>query len=66
MENKTIRLSEVILSDQNTLEDVINYCLDRRIDSIINDIPPEPWVEYTLSDLQTVWDNLNNFIYDKK
>lgn len=53
-----IKLSEIILNGCDTLQDVVNYCLDRRVNSIINDIVPEPWVEYTLVDLQYVWKNL--------
>lgn len=57
-EKEMIKLSEIILNGCDTLEDVINYCLDRRAESIINDIPPEPWVEYTLQDLEYVWKKL--------
>lgn len=59
-EQEVIKLSEIILNGCDTAQDAIDYCLDRRVESIINDIPPEPWVEYTLRDVEHIWKNLKN------
>jgi len=55
----TIKLSLLFTHTQGTLQEVIDFCLDNKIDTIINDFSPRPpYVEYSLSDLEYVWDNL--------
>lgn len=55
---KTINLS--LLDLHLKVEDVINYCLDNNINTIINDIATPPHVEYSLDDLYSIWGNFKN------
>lgn len=46
-------------------EEIINYCLDNSIDTVVNDIGGElPFVEYELDDLLIVWDKLRGVSYE--
>lgn len=64
---KSIKLSEIDISLK--VEDVINYCLDRHVDTIINDYN-EFLMEYELCDLieinyltrKTIWQTIQNKI----
>ena len=53
-----IELSKLDLT--MSLEQVIDYLLDKDCDTIINDYAPEPQIEYDLSDLKYVWKHLTN------
>jgi hypothetical protein len=39
-------------------EEVIDFLLDNRYIGIVNDLTPEPHVEYDLTDLRLVWYSL--------
>ena len=61
-----IKLSQIINFKSMDLEQIINYCLDNNISTIINDFSPYN-IEYELCDLSvkitsslTVWDNLRS------
>lgn len=64
---KKINLSNIKDFFNLSLEEIINYCLDNKISTIINDFSPYK-IEYDLSDLSvvieekkiTIWDNLKN------
>jgi hypothetical protein len=49
---KLKNLSEV---RNSKLEDVLNELLDEDYEGIINDLTPEPNVEYSLDDLIKIW-----------
>jgi hypothetical protein len=44
------------------IDEVINYLLDNRYDGVINDLTPSPNIEYDISDLFYVWDNLKQIL----
>jgi hypothetical protein len=43
-----------------TYEMLVDFLLDNGYTGIVNDLPPEPHIEYTLFDLREVWSNLRN------
>lgn len=52
-----LKLSEV---PDLTTNEVIDFLLDRGATGIINDLTPEPQIEYALDDLLVVWERINN------
>lgn len=55
-DEKSKRMSKIQFKDFAKLDDLINYCLENDIRTLLNDYAPEPWVEYSLSDMFEVWD----------
>lgn len=41
---------------------LIDYMLDHNADTVINDVPMLPHIEYDISDLEIVWVNLRKVI----
>jgi hypothetical protein len=50
-------LSDIEYWWEYTSEEMLNYCLDNGIESIINDMLPKS-VEYTLEDIKKIWDSM--------
>lgn len=53
--------SKVFISKLNmnsSKEEIINYMLDNDIQAIINDFCPEPHIEYEISDIEVVWNDI--------
>jgi hypothetical protein len=44
------------------IDELINFLLDNGIDTVINDLTSPPNVEYDISDLYDVWDNLKKIL----
>jgi hypothetical protein len=59
-ENKMVKLSG--LNPMWEIDEVVNYLLDNRYDGVINDLTPAPNIEYGISDLYDVWDNLKRIL----
>ena len=55
-DEKSRLMSKIRFKDFAKLDDLINYCLENDIRTLINDYSPEPWVEYSLGDMFEVWD----------
>lgn len=54
---KKILITELSkLTDITNYEECSNYCLENKIDTVINDFIPEPHVEYELCDLKVLID----------
>lgn len=54
-----INLSELFKLKHYHLDDVVSFCLDNQITTIVNDFSPRPpFVEYELCDLEHIWPNL--------
>lgn len=58
------KMSKINFKDFKELEDLINYCLENDIHTLLNDYSPEPWVEYSLSDMYEVWEQFR-FKFDE-
>lgn len=50
------------LTDITNYEECSNYCLENKIDTVINDFMPEPHIEYELCDLKVLIDSVNQLI----
>jgi hypothetical protein len=57
---KKVELSK--LDPTLNLEELINFLLDNKCDTVINNIIGPPHVEYELDDLYVVWDRLKKII----
>jgi hypothetical protein len=44
------------------IDELINFLLDNGIDTVINDLTLPPNVEYEISDLCNVWENLKKIL----
>jgi hypothetical protein len=56
---KKIKLSNIPGDAKRwTYEQMIDFLLDQNADTIVNDIPPVPHIEYDLADLEVVWESL--------
>jgi hypothetical protein len=59
-ENKMVKLSG--LNPMWEIDEVVNYLLDNGYVGVINDLTPSPNIEYDISDLYDVWDNLKRIL----
>lgn len=59
--------SKVFISKLNmnsSKEEIINYMLDNDILAIINDFCPEPHIEYEISDIEGVWNDIKKAFHN--
>jgi hypothetical protein len=41
-----------------SLNNVIEYMNHLNVDTIVNDLSAEPYIEYDITDLEIIWDNI--------
>jgi len=60
------RLSNLFKLRMYDVTDVIQYCIENDVKTVVNDLEEKPHKEHEVRDLHTVWKGLLNFKpYDK-